>query len=180
MIRPALLICLFALPAAAQETVDPNRILPRSEAPAAPAPCQNRPYETSSCSRILACVGDDGLWLDGQARGWDTGTLTATASDGTTCTGTWWVVGERRAGAEMACSDGSRGWVRYVAQDSITGTGIAAGAMEDGRSIRAWTGENVLEYLREEAGGPEALLPCTSAGVLISRTAPMPRPDTAG
>ena len=178
MIRAALLTCLLAAPALAQEAVDPDRIRPRAEAPAPAAPCENRPYDTASCSRFLACVGEDGLWIDGQARGWDTGTLTGTASDGTTCTGSWWAVGERAPGAEMTCSDGSRGWVRYIAQDPESGTGIAAGAMEDGRSIRAWTGENVLAFLREEAGGPEALLPCTPAGVLISRAAPGggPRP----
>lgn len=170
MIRAAILACLMAAPAHAQGTVDPGRVLPRPEAPAPAEPCENRPHDAASCSRFLACIGEDGLWLDGRARGWNTGTLTGTASDGTTCAGSWWVVGERAAGAEMECSDGSRGRVRYVAQDPITGTGIAAGAMEDGRTIRAWTGENVLEFLREEAGGPEALLPCRPGdGVLISR-----------
>ena len=175
MIRAALLACLAALPAVpapAQGTVDPGRVRPRGDAPppgAAPPPCESRPYEAESCSRFLACVGEDGLWLDGQARGWNTGTLTATASDGTTCTGTWWVVGDRAPGAVVQCSDGSAGRVRYLAQDSVTGTGIAAGAMSDGRTIRAWTGANVLAFLREESGGPEALLPCVPGGILMSR-----------
>lgn len=175
MIRAALVACLAALPAApapAQGAVDPGRVRPRADAPppaAAAPPCENRPFEAESCSRFLACVGEDGLWLDGQARGWNTGTLAGTMSDGTTCTGSWWVAGDRPPGAVFECSDGTAGRVRYVAQDSITGTGIAAGATGDGRAVRAWTGENVLAFLREEAGGPEALLPCVPEGILMTR-----------
>ncbi len=182
MIRAALAACLLAVPATAQGTVDPGRIAPRAErpAPVAPPPCENVPGSQRSCSRVLACIGDEGRWLDGRARGWDAGTLTGVMDDGTTCTGDWWVVGERAAGAEMTCSDGSAGSVRYIAQDPATGTGIAAGAMADGRAIRAWTGLNVLDYLREEAGGPEALLPCLPEGILMSRAGPVPAPRPPG
>lgn len=121
-----------------------------------------------NCVRTLACIGPDGLWFDGQARGWNSGTLIGTRSDGVPCTGQWaygGVLGS--ASAQLQCSDGLKARVIYFAQDSQTGTGIARGMDGTGRVVRAWTGANVLQFLGETDDAP-AQLPCGLTGIPIS------------
>lgn len=137
---------------------------PRLELPA----CENT-RDQGNCARVLACVGEDGLWLDGQARGWNLGTLAAQRSDGAVCAGTWAADdGPLGSGtARFECSDGSAGPVIYFSQDPDTGTAIARGMDSRGRFIRAWSGKNVLQFLG--AGNVEAArLPCTTAQIPIS------------
>ena len=146
----------------------PPRPAAPDEAPAAAAPCENT-MRSDNCSRILACIGEDGLWLDGRANGWERGTLSGRMSDGTTCAGTWGQGGwfGRSLDAELRCDDGRTGAVRYTAQDPETGTGIGRGAMSDGAEVRAWTGRNVLRFLTPE-GERRAVLPCEGGAVPIS------------
>jgi len=130
--------------------------------------CENT-RDVNNCVRFLACVGQDGLWLDGQARGWEIGTMAAQRSDGVFCEGNWAArVGPLGSGtARFLCSDGSAGQVIYFSQDPLTGTTIARGMDNLGRIIRAWSGENVLQFLGD--GDVEAAkLPCTTAKIPIS------------
>ena len=169
MLRPALAALLIAAPGLAP--AEPTRIgPPRPIAPEAPPeaarPCENT-MRGDNCSRILACVGDDGLWIDGRADGWNRGTLEGRMSDGTLCTGSWGYSWHGlRARAELACDDGRTGVVRYTAQDPESGTGIGRGQMSDGAEIRAWTGRRVLEFLTGEDGVPR--LPCDAGAIPIS------------
>ena len=56
----------------------PPRPAAPDEAPAAAAPCDNT-MRSDNCSRVLACVGEDGLWFDGRADGWNRGHRDRTA-----------------------------------------------------------------------------------------------------
>lgn len=136
---------------------------PKLELPA----CANT-GDQNNCARTLACIGGDGLWFDGQARGWNAGDIAGQMSNGVVCGGNWSYGGLfNTARAQITCEDGTKASLFYYAQDSLTGTGKARGYDNHGRSIRAWTGHNVLEFLRPEAGAkPE--LPCTDAPIPIS------------
>lgn len=130
--------------------------------------CENT-RDANNCARFLACVGQDGLWLDGQARGWEFGTLAAQRSDGAVCTGFWAAgVGPLGSGtARFECNDGSTGQVVYFSQDPGTGTTIARGMDDHGRIISAWSGKNVLRFLGD--GDSEAArLPCATEEIPIS------------
>lgn len=140
-----------------------------AEAPKLDLPACENTRDANNCARFLACVGRDGLWLDGQARGWNTGTLAAQRSDGAVCAGTWAAgVGPFGAGiARFECNDGSAGQVIYFSQDSQTGTAIARGMDNRGRVLRAWSGENVLQFLGD-GDVKAAKLPCTAEPIPIS------------
>lgn len=125
--------------------------------------------DQSNCTRVLACVGTEGLWLDGQVRGWNTGTVAAQRSDGVVCAGVWSADSGPFGGgtARIECSDGSVGQVIYFSQDSLTSTAIARGMDDKGRHIRAWSGEHVLRYLGD-GDVDAAKLPCVEKGIPIS------------
>ena len=147
MIR-ALILAALPLPALAQ------------------AACETVPGSMSSCSRVLACIGEAGEWFDGRSIGWNRGTIEGTLGSGAACTGRWAYVSGGAAAAEILCEDGLEGTVSYFAQDGATGTGLGYGATADGRRIEAWTGENVLGFLRGEDGVPR--LPCAPGLELTS------------
>ncbi len=131
--------------------------------------CETRPGSLSNCVRVLACIGDGGLYLDGEARGWDQGTLEVTRSDGVRCTGRWNSDGPLGTGvAELTCEDGLTGGVVYYNQDNETGTVIGQGQDSLGRQIEAWSGLNVLQFLSESGKPQEARLPCSPAPLFLS------------
>jgi hypothetical protein len=165
MIRLVLPVALFtALSVCAQQLTVPGLSL---DIPAAPL-CENHPYEQSNCVRVLACIGSDGLYFDGQARGWDQGTVTGHTSTGTACAGHWQSDGFMGSGtSQMKCADESTVNVLYYTQDNETGTVTGRGMDSYARSIIVWTGENVLDYLTPE-GSPGALLPCGPTSIPIS------------
>ncbi|MEL6959442.1 MAG: hypothetical protein AAGL89_10870 [Pseudomonadota bacterium] len=129
--------------------------------------CQNLPFSQSNCVQVLACIGEDGLWFDGKARGWDQGTVTGMRSDDVLCKGTWNSNGPMGTGiGEMTCQDGTDVNVIYYNQDNITGTVIGRGFDSDGRQIQIWSGENVLQFLTAPgAFGPA--LPCVFGDIPV-------------
>lgn len=132
------------------------------------ADCTNIPDSQDNCVRVLACIGDEGLWFDGQSRGWNQGTVAGAISDGHTCTGTWNSDGPFGAGVgQMTCSDGAEVGVLYTTQDGRTGTVIGQGSDTLGRNIRVWSGLNVLEFLTAN-GAVGAELPCGTEPIQIS------------
>ncbi len=125
--------------------------------------------DQKNCNRVVACVGDDGLWFNGRAFGRGEGTFSGTLSDGTNCGGDWvsrnlFGVGE----AHITCEDGQKGTVFYTYQDAYTGTALGQGVMLNGDAIRIWSGNNVLEYLKAQTGERIALLPCSGGDIPIS------------
>lgn len=142
-----------------QEDPDPNDTLPE---------CENRPYDKSNCVRVLACLGGDGLWFDGQAHGWDTGIVLGHLNTGTPCTGTWSANGPLGTGfSRLTCENGLSADVIYYSQHNETGTVIGHGMDSTGRALRVWTGLNVLEFLTpDQKSAPE--LPCTATPIPIS------------
>ncbi|MEL7166842.1 MAG: hypothetical protein AAGL96_15335 [Pseudomonadota bacterium] len=163
---PATLALFLTQPLAADDLRVPGL---SPDAPALDLPACDNTRDSNNCARVLACVGRDGLWLDGQARGWNAGTLAAQRSDGVVCAGTWSAdQGPFGSGtARFECQDGSSGRVIYYSQDSLTGTAIARGLDSRGRAIRAWTGQNVLRFLGD-GDVQAARLPCTDATIPIS------------
>lgn len=130
-------------------------------------PCSNT-RRADNCARTLPCVGKEGLWFDGQVRGWNQGVVIGTLSNGTPCTGAWKYRDRVAiAAATLTCQDGTKGSVVYYSQDSLTGTGIGRGLDNKGRSLRIWTGKNVLDYLTPK-GKKLAELPCGDTPIPIS------------
>jgi len=164
---PAVVLALtHALPAAAQQTTLP----PLGGEPAAPAipDCVLTPGSPESCSRVLACIGVDGLYFDGGAFGWDTGEVLGQRNDGVACAGPWRSGGFLGTGtAQLLCEDGLTGDAIYYSQDDETGTTIGRGTDSLGRPVIAWSGENVLRYLTPD-GSPSARLPCGATPIPIS------------
>ncbi len=131
-------------------------------------PCRSVPYSQKNCARVLACIGENGLWFDGRVRGWGAGSITGYLSDDTYCKGSWTADGPLGAGlGEMSCEDGLEVDVLYYSQDDATGTAIGGGTDNKGRNVQVWSGENVLQFLTGEgAYGPA--LPCVQGDIPIS------------
>ncbi len=139
-----------------------------SEAQDTDEACDSIPGNPQNCVRVLACIGTEGLWFDGQAIGWDSGTVRGATSDRSPCTGTWNADGPMGMGvAELRCDNGLSANVLYYNQDNETGTVIGAGQDNRGRGITVWTGTNVLDFLTPD-GRPAARLPCGGGAVPVS------------
>ena len=125
--------------------------------------------DQSNCVRILACIGRDGTWFHGRAFGRGEGRLVGQVSDGRRCTGRWVSRGALGLGqAEVRCEGGMEATVLYTYQDEYTGTAIGRGISNRGEMIRAWSGLNVLEFLRDpENPGARPRLPCGPAAIPI-------------
>lgn len=165
MFRHALPVAIYLTQAAGAETLG-LPVIGREEAgPLLPA-CVERRFSQENCVRVLACVGDEGLWFDGQARGWEQGLIQGFISDGTPCAGTWNSNGFLGTGfADVTCQDDTTMRVIYHTQDGETGTVIGSGRDSQGRAIRAWSGLYVLDFLRGD--GDTLELPCGPAPVPI-------------
>lgn len=165
MIRAALPVafCLLCAPLSAQTLSLPSAI-PDESAPL--YSCDNVPLEQSNCVRVLACIGDGGIYFDGVARGWNSGTVTGFMSDGTDCTGSWTSGGLGGTGlSSLVCDGGLTADVIYYSQDNDTGTVIGRGRDSLGRNLRVWSGLNVLAYLSDTG---EPALPCATESIPIS------------
>lgn len=134
----------------------------------APSACSNIPYSQDNCVRVLACIGDAGLWFDGEALGWNQGAVRGRISDGSGCTGKWRSDGPMGTGlATLECDSGLAADVVYTTQDNETGTVSGIGRDNSGRAIRVWSGENVLDFLTPR-GSVGAELPCEAGPIPIS------------
>ena len=148
-----------------------RRILPVTicfAAPVAAETCENVPYSQENCVRVLACIGDQGLYFDGEARGWDEGPASGVISNGVTCSGTWTADGPFGAGmGQMTCESGIDIGIIYHTQDNETGTVIGNGSDTLGRPIQIWSGQNILEFLTPD-GAVSPRLPCLSGPIPMS------------
>ena len=151
-----------------------HRLLPALVFIAAPAiaenrlPCEVTPDNTS-CSRIFACLGDQGRWFQGRAFGRGTGVFEGTADDGIACHGTWTNSNALGLGqADMICDDAMTGAVYYTLQDDYTGTGIGRGTTSTGDTIQSWTGEHVIEFFKRASPSAQAVLKCGDTSIPIS------------
>ena len=109
--------------------------------------------DDANCVRVVACIGDEGVWFNGRAFGRGEGTFSGTTSTGQMCEGTWMSCNAFGLGqADVMCGDGRQGRVFYTYQDEYTGTAVGQGAMHSGEKIKIWSGTNVLEYLRGDTG----------------------------
>lgn len=125
--------------------------------------------DSSSCSRILACIGQDGRWFHGRAFGRGAGRLTGKMDDGVTCTGDW--VSRNAFGlgqADVTCSDGMTVTVYYYYQDPYTGTATGRGLASTGQVVQSWSGDHVLSYFANGKPLASARLRCGSHDIPIS------------
>ena len=124
--------------------------------------------DDANCVRVVACIGDEGVWFNGRAFGRGEGTFSGTTSTGLMCEGTRMSRNAFGLGqADVMCDDGSKGRVFYTYQDEYTGTAVGQGAMHSGERIKIWSGKNVLEYLRGDTGERIAYLPCDWGAILM-------------
>jgi hypothetical protein len=149
---PALLTgatVFFAPPLMAQEmTLDPG--------------CTLQTGSPESCSHVIACIGTETLFVGGVI-GWNTGRIEGRLATGEACIGNW---DSATSTANFACEDGTAGTVQYLSQDELTGTATGLGKTEDGRTVEAWSGENVLDYIRRESR--EVVLQCGPATIPLA------------
>lgn len=121
-------------------------------------PCGPSKVIGKTCMRVLACIGEEGVFFDGQARGDGVGIILGHTSEGVQCSGHWSSIdgtdirGEGRA--RLKCADGTRFHLIYDGRDQRDGTQIGVGKDSNGRMIRAWTGENVLHFLEDKNHNP--------------------------
>lgn len=126
-------------------------------------------HDQSSCSRVLACVGDQGHWFHGRAFGRGHGKVTGRMNDGATCHGEWKQKGFLGFGqASVDCTDGTKVQVLYTYQDHWTGTATGRGQTNKGDLVEVRSGQNVLEYLDQKTGLKRRALPCESGLLYIS------------
>ncbi len=86
--------------------------------------------DDANCVRVVACIGDEGVWFNGRAFGRGEGTFSGTTSMGLMCKGTWMSRNAFGLGqADVMCEDGRKGRVFYTYQDEYTGTAVGQGAM---------------------------------------------------
>lgn len=130
--------------------------------------CQSIAGSAENCVRVLACVGMNGVYFDGQARGWNEGTVKGVMSTGVTCRGTWTADGPLGAGmSRLQCDNGIEIGVIYHTQDNETSTVIGNGSDSAGQPIEVWSGKNVLAFLTPE-GEVSARLPCPDGAIPMS------------
>ena len=84
--------------------------------------------DDANCVRVVACIGDEGVWFNGRAFGRGEGTFSGTTSTGLMCEGTWMSRNAFGLGqADVMCEYGRKGRVFYTYQDEYTGTAVGAG-----------------------------------------------------
>ncbi len=131
--------------------------------------CVSRPYESDSCSPVVACMPGDGVYLVGRAIGWNEGTLAGMTNTGVACTGTWRVGQTLRLGhARFSCDDGLSGQMIYYYQDNETGTARGTGFVSGFGRIRAWSGQNIVEFLDASGQRVEGDVMCGETPMLLS------------
>ena len=147
---------IIALPfgAVAQPKLDPT--------------CQIFPGSQDSCAPIVGCLGGTGEYFTGRAIGWGAGIFAIDTSEQLSCHGTWTSQGTLGFGqAEFTCDDGRTGTALYTAQDSATGTGTGFGKLNDGTSMRVWTGHNIAQFMINQSGDVDTGLECHGVPVPI-------------
>ncbi|MQY42077.1 hypothetical protein GG681_05455 [Epibacterium sp. SM1969] len=133
-------------------------------------PCYNTSEAGQPCVRVLACIGDEGVYFDGQARGEGVGIILGRTNTGLQCSGHWGAHEQLGAGrARLKCGDGSQFHLNFASRDGDTGTTISSGKDSQGRMIRAWSGANVLHFLDQGDNMPN--LKCGDLMVPLKATA---------
>ena len=68
--------------------------------------------DDSNCVRVVACIGDQGVWFNGRAFGRGEGTFSGTTSTGLMCGGTWMSRNAFGLGqGDITCENGQKGRV---------------------------------------------------------------------
>ncbi|WP_212744719.1 hypothetical protein [Parasedimentitalea maritima] len=155
-------VCLFGQSSVAQEVSDAPLVASENVG----SECVNIVGSQKNCVRVLACIGESGLYFDGVALGWDAGRLKGLTSAGAQCDGWWTTGGILGTGtAKLRCTDGMIADVFFYSQDNLTGTVIGRGKDSENRILHVWSGKNVLQFLTGPNGQPR--MECGAVEVLI-------------
>jgi len=74
--------------------------------------------DDSNCVRVVACIGDQGVWFNGRALGRSEVTFSGTTSTGLMCAGTWMSRNAFGLGqGDITCENEQKGRVFYTYQD---------------------------------------------------------------
>lgn len=108
--------------------------------------CDTQPGHANSCTPIFACIGENGEYFQGQARGWgELGLLRGRTASGAHCSGFWQRDGEVGFGtAKINCSNGTRTEVMWNARYREAGYFVGSGSDNKDRKVLAWTGHDIL------------------------------------
>lgn len=125
--------------------------------------------DAQSCSRVLACIGDQGRWFHGRSFGRGEGTLAGVTNDGVNCSGEWVSHNSMGLGqADVVCDDGMTVSVIYYYQNEYNGTVLGRGLSNRNDVVQAWSGDHVLDYFRDGSPTRQAALKCGSYDIPLS------------
>ena len=127
--------------------------------------------DTTSCTRVVACIGVEGKWFNGRAFfGRGKGVLDGQLSTGAHCTGRWVARNLMGLGqADLKCNDGMTATVLYTVQDSYTGTALGFGRTNHDEPVEAWSGQHVLAYFQnEDRENPVISMQCGLTSIPLS------------
>ncbi len=132
--------------------------------------CILKPGQENSCTPLVACVGETGVYFTGRAFGWgESGTLSGTTNAGYKCKGTWMHRNFFGAGqANLTCSNGLQAVVFYTSVDPETGTVVGHGYTNDRQKISAWSGHKIRQFIVNSAGDVDAKLMCGLVEIPLS------------
>ncbi len=131
--------------------------------------CENRPGSPESCAPVVACMPGDGVYFVGRAIGWNEGTLEGETNTGVACRGSWSVGETLRFGrVRFECDDGIAGRIVYHYQDPQTGTARGTGLISGFGRVRAWSGNNIVQFLDRTESRVDGDLMCGETPMLLS------------
>jgi hypothetical protein len=140
-----------------------------SASPAIDQSCDQTYQGRDTCSPIVACLGEAGIYFTGRAIGWNTGTFAGETNAGFTCFGQWQLKGFLGLGeATIECDNDLTGAIYFTYQDPETGTAIGIGRLSNGGTVQMWSGHNIRQFLKNESGEVNPRLMCAEVEVPIS------------
>lgn len=119
--------------------------------------CAEHPGFKRHCSPVFACIGNEGEYFQGRARGrGDIGLVRGRTGSGAHCSGFWQRDAASGEGqSKLNCSDGMRAEVRWDVRDSTSGYFVGTGKDSQNRAVLFWVGQSYIDRIRRENLDPQ-------------------------